>query len=55
MTSMTKNEKPILTGYGEISTLIHCWCKYKPLHLWKSLAVPQEVKHKITMRQEFNS
>ena len=23
MTSVTKNEKPILTGYGEISTLIH--------------------------------
>lgn len=37
-------------GHGETETLIHCWWECKMAQsLWKSLVVPQRVKHKINM------
>lgn len=33
-------------GNGETGTLIHCWWECKIVQsLWKSLAIPQKVKH----------
>lgn len=37
-------------GCGEIGILIYCWWGYNMMQLlWKSLAVPQKIKHRITM------